>query len=96
MAYQNSEYENYLLVSLNTKMLGGTYPHFLKCKALMSTLSSMASKQSNTYTYNGEMYVSRLTPDEINKIQSAFDFGTYNNSIENLKYIYVDISDRSF
>jgi|TARA_R110001583_G_scaffold4847_1_gene27360 hypothetical protein len=96
MAYQNSEYENYLLVSLNTKMLGGTYPHFLKCKALMSTLSSMASKQSNTYTYNGEMYVSRLTPDEINKIQSAFDFGTYNNSIEKLKYIFQDIGDRLF
>jgi len=96
MAYQNSEYENYLLVSLNTKMLRGTYPHFLKCKVLMSTLSSMASKQSNTYTYNGEMYVSRLTPDEINKIQSAFDFGTYNNSIEKLKYIFQDIGDRLF
>jgi len=62
----------------------------------MSTLSSMASKQSNTYTYNGEMYVSRLTPDEINKIQSAFDFGTYNNSIEKLKYIFQDIGDRLF
>ena len=96
MAYQNSEYENYLLVSLNTKMLGGTYPHFLKCKALMSTLSSMASKQSNTYTYNGESYVSSLTNPEIQKIQSAVDFGTYNNSIEKLKYIFNDIGDRLF
>ena len=96
MAYQNSEYENYLLVSLNTKMLRGTYPHFLKCKALMSTLNSMVSKQSNTYIYNGESYVSSLTGQEIQKIQSAFDFGTYNNSVEKLKYIFNDIGDRLF
>ena len=96
MAHQNSEYENYILVSVQTKMLRGSYPHFLKCKSLMSSLNSMVSKQSNTYTYNGEMYVSRLTSDEINKIQSAFDFGTYNNSIEKLKYIFQDIGDRLF
>jgi hypothetical protein len=96
MAYQNSEYENYLLVSMDTKMLRGTYPHFLKCKALMSTLNSMVSKQSNTYIYNGESYVSSLTGQEIQKIQSAFDFGTYNNSVEKLKYIFNDIGDRLF
>ena len=28
--------------------------------------------------------------------QSAFDFGTYNNSIEKLKYIFIDIGDRLF
>tara|TARA_Y100001938_G_C7876395_1_gene322839 strand:- start:6 stop:296 length:291 start_codon:yes stop_codon:yes gene_type:complete len=96
MAHQKSEYENYLLVSDQTKTLRGTYPHFIKTKALMSTLNSMAQKQSNTYTYNGEMYVSKLTPAEIQKIQSAFDFGTYNNSIEKLKYIFMDIGDRLF
>ena len=96
MAYQNSEYENYLLVSLNTKMLRGTYPHFLKCKALMSTLSSMASKQSNTYTYNGEVYVSRITNSEIDKIQSCLDTGVYTSQFDNLKYICVDIGVRSF
>ena len=42
MAHQRSEYENYLLVSQHTKMLGGSHPQYLKCKALMSTLSSMA------------------------------------------------------
>ena len=96
MAYQNSEYENYLLVSLNTKMLRGTYPHFLKCKALMSTLSSMASKQSNTYTYNGELYVSRLTNPEISKIQECLDTGVYSSAFEKLKYIYVDIGRMDF
>ena len=96
MAHQRSEYENYLLVSQHTKMLGGTYPKYLKTKALMSSLNSMAGKQSNTYIYNGESYVSSLTSQEIQKIQSAFDFGTYNSSIEKLKYIFIDIGDRLF
>jgi hypothetical protein len=56
----------------------------------------MVSKQSNTYIYNGESYVSSLTGQEIQKIQSAFDFGTYNSSIEKLKYIFNDIGDRLF
>ena len=54
MAYQKSDYENYILVSQHTKMLGGTYPKYLKTKSLMSSLNSMAGKQSNTYIYNGE------------------------------------------
>ena len=96
MASYRSEYENYLLVADKTKTLRGTYPSFLKCKELMSTLNSMVSKQSNTYTYNGENYVSSLTNVEIQKIQSAFDYGTYNSSIEKLKYIFIDIGDRLF
>jgi len=96
MAYQKSDYENYILVSQHTKMLGGTYPKYLKTKQLMSSLNSMAGKQSNTYIYNGESYVSSLTNVEIQKIQSAFDFGTYNSSIEKLKYIFNDIGDRLF
>ena len=96
MAYQKSDYENYILVSQHTKMLGGTYPKYLKTKQLMSSLNSMVWKQSNTYIYNGESYVSSLTNAEISKIQSAFDYGTYNNSIEKLKYIFMDIGDRLF
>ena len=96
MAYQKSDYENYLLVADKTKMLGGTYPKYLKTKQLMSSLNSMAGKQSNTYIYNGESYVSSLTNAEISKIQSAFDYGTYNSSIEKLKYIFMDIGDRLF
>ena len=96
MAYQKSDYENYLLVADKTKMLGGTYPKYLKTKQLMSSLNSMVSKQSNTYIYNGESYVSSLTNAEISKIQSAFDYGTYNSSVEKLKYIFMDIGDRLF
>ena len=96
MTYQRSDYENYLLVADKTKMLGGTYPKYLKTKALMSSLNSMVGKQSNTYIYNGESYVSSLTNAEISKIQSAFDYGTYNSSVEKLKYIFIDIGDRLF
>ena len=96
MAHQRSEYENYILVSQHTKMLGGTYPKYLKCKALMSTLSSMAQKQSNTYTYNGEMYVSKLTPNEISKIQNSLETGTYSSDIDKLRYICIDTGVRSF
>ena len=96
MAYQKSDYENYLLVADKTKMLGGTYPKYLKTKALMSSLNSMVGKQSNTYIYNGESYVSSLTSAEIQKIQSALDYGTYNSSVEKLKYIFIDIGDRLF
>jgi len=96
MTSYRSDYEKYLLVADKTKMLGGTYPKYLKTKQLMSSLNSMVGKQSNTYIYNGESYVSRLTNSEIQKIQSAFDFGTYNNSIEKLKYIFMDIGDRLF
>jgi len=96
MAYQKSDYENYILVSQHTKMLGGTYPKYLKTKALMSSLNSMVGKQSNTYIYNGESYVSSLTSAEIQKIQSALEYGTYNSSVEKLKYIFNDIGDRLF
>ena len=91
-----SEYERYLLISGNCKYLQGTYPDFLRFKDLIGKLSQMVSKQSNTYIYNGESYVSSLTSQEIQKIQSAFDFGTYNSSIEKLKYIFNDIGDRLF
>ena len=96
MAYQKSDYENYILVSQHTKMLGGTYPKYLKTKQLMSSLNSMVGKQSNTYIYNGESYVSSLTSAEIQKIQSALEYGTYNSSVEKLKYIFIDIGDRLF
>ena len=91
-----SAYEKYVILSNYTKMFLGTYPNFLKLQELMRSLNQMVSKNSNTFSYNGELYVSRLTGPEVNKIQSCLDYGTYNSSIEKLKYIYVDISDRSF
>ena len=84
MAHQKSEYENYLLVSDQTKMLRGTYPHFIKCRSLMASLNSMVSKQSNTYTYNGELYVSRLTNPEISRIQECLATGVYSSAFQKL------------
>tara|TARA_R110000796_G_C14217766_1_gene394165 strand:+ start:139 stop:432 length:294 start_codon:yes stop_codon:yes gene_type:complete len=97
MQLENSTpFEKYSVLSNYTKMFGGTYPKFLRLMELMKSLNQMASKNSNTFTYNGEMFVSKLTPSEINKIQNCLDLGTYNSSIEMIKYIYVDIADRSF
>ena len=91
-----SDFEKYILVSDKTKLLHGTYPAFLRLKELLSSLSQMVKKNSNTYTYYGELYVSRLTNSEIGKIQSCLDLGVYNSSLEKLKYIFVDIGRRDF
>ena len=91
-----SEYERYLLISGNCKYLQGTYPNFLKFKDLIGKLSQMVSKQSNTYTYNGEVYVSKLTNAEILKIQTCYDTGEPTSHLEKLKYICMDIGIRSF
>ncbi len=56
-----SDYENYILVSDVSKVTVGTYPNFIKLKEVMSTLNQMVSKNNNTYTYRGEVYVSSLT-----------------------------------
>ena len=96
MAYQKSAYECYILISDHTRIVSGTYPGFLKLQTLMSALNHMVSKQSNTYTYNGEVYVSRLTGSEINKIQECLDTGVYTSQFDKLKYICVDIGVRSF
>tara|TARA_R100000742_G_C4219154_1_gene43402 strand:+ start:98 stop:391 length:294 start_codon:yes stop_codon:yes gene_type:complete len=91
-----SDYEKYILLSAGTKLLHGTYPAFLRLKELMSSLTQMASKNSNTYTYYGELYVSRLTNPEINKIQECLDNGVHNSSFEKLRYIFVDIGRMDF
>tara|TARA_Y100000996_G_scaffold342090_1_gene279481 strand:- start:385 stop:675 length:291 start_codon:yes stop_codon:yes gene_type:complete len=91
-----SDYEKYILLSDITRTISGTYPGYLKLKELMGSLNQMASKNSNTYTYNGELYVSRLTNSEINGIQKCLDTGDYSSSFEKIKYIFVDIGSRSF
>ena len=91
-----SDFEKYILVSDKTKLLHGTYPAFIRLKELLSSLSQIVKKNSNTYTYYGELYVSRLTNSEIGKIQSCLDLGVYNSSLEKLKYIFVDIGRRDF
>ena len=62
----------------------------------MSTLNSMVSKQSNTYTYNGEVYVSKLTNSEIINIQKSLEYGTYSPQLNKLKYVCVDVGIRNF
>ena len=96
MRHHKSEYENYILLSNQTKLLGGSYSRFLKFKTLMSSLNQMTQKQSNTYTYNGEHYVSSVTNAEVLKIQSAIDYGTYNSSIDNCVYYFKNTSENRY
>ena len=94
--HKRTEYENYILISENCKYIQGTYPGYLMMKDLMFTLNQMVSKQSNTYTYNGEVYVSRITNAEVQKIQDALDTGKATSHLNNLKYLCVDLGVRAF
>ena len=92
----SSAYERYIILNDYTKLIHGTYPGFIRLEELMSSITQMVSKQSNTYTYNGELYVSRLTNPEISKIQECLDTGVYSSAFEKLRYIYVDIGRMDF
>ena len=56
----------------------------------------MVSKNSNTFTYQGEMYVSRLTNNEITKIQNSLNFGTHSSELQKLKYMCSDLGVAKF
>jgi hypothetical protein len=88
---QLSDYEKYILVSTRSKYTSSTYTNFLKLKEVMGTLNQMVSKNNNTYTYYGEVYVSNLTAPEINNIQNCLDTGIWTSSFEKIKHICVDL-----
>ena len=79
-----SDYEKYILVAVKSRYAIGTYTNFLRLKEVMSTLNQMVSKNNNTYTYYGEVYVSNLTAPEINKIQECLDTGIWTSSFEKI------------
>jgi hypothetical protein len=56
----------------------------------------MVSKNNNTYTYYGEVYVSNLTGPEINKIQDCLDTGKWTSSFDKIKHICVDLGISRF
>ena len=86
-----SDYEKYILVAVKSRYAIGTYTNFLRLKEVMSTLNQMVSKNNNTYTYYGEVYVSNLTTPEINKIQECLDTGKWTSQFEKLKHVCVDL-----
>tara|TARA_B100000745_G_C20033582_1_gene351972 strand:+ start:260 stop:553 length:294 start_codon:yes stop_codon:yes gene_type:complete len=86
-----SDYERYILVATQSRYALGTYTNFLRLKEVMSTLNQMVSKNNNTYTYYGEVYVSNLTTPEINKIQDCLDTGIWTSQFEKIKHICVDL-----
>ena len=47
----------------------------------------MVQKNQNTYTYNGEVYVTELTTSEINKILGCLETGVYERAFDKVKFL---------
>jgi uncharacterized protein CbrC (UPF0167 family) len=82
-----SGYDKYVVVADQCKYLSGGYEGFTNLTEIMEILTLMCSKQQNTYTYNGEMYVSNLTAGEIGRIQDGLDTGKYDASFNMVRLI---------
>ena len=82
-----SGFDRYLVLADRCKFLSGGYDGYLNLCEIMETLNLMVSKQQNTYTYNGEVYVSNLTGGEITRIQDAISTGKYDGSFDNVRYL---------
>tara|TARA_R100000005_G_C4988953_1_gene196702 strand:+ start:1709 stop:1999 length:291 start_codon:yes stop_codon:yes gene_type:complete len=82
-----SGYDKYVVLADQCKYLSGGYEGFVNLREIMETLTLMCSKQQNTYTYNGEVYVSNLTSGEINRIQDGLDTGKYDGSFNMVRLI---------
>ena len=74
---QYSEYEKYLLVAGNSKVLSGGYQGFVNLREVLQIIRTMFSKQSTTYEYNNSYYTSKLTIGEMGTILNSYDLGTY-------------------
>ena len=82
-----SGFDKYVVLADSCKHLSGGYEGYVNLREIMETLTLMCSKQQNTYTYNGEMYVSNLTAGEIGRIQEGLDTGKYDASFNMVRLI---------
>ena len=84
---QWSGYSKYLVCADASKFLTGSYTGYTNLMELIKELSQMVGKQHNTYTYNGETYVSNLTSTEINTIISCLETGTFNSGLDKIRHL---------
>ena len=82
-----TEYDKYICLADDTRVISGTYTGYVQFRELMESVRSMVQKNQNTYTYNGEVYVSNLTSGEINRIQDGLDTGKYDGSFNMVRLI---------
>jgi|TARA_B100002019_G_C21114317_1_gene520051 membrane protease subunit (stomatin/prohibitin family) len=82
-----TEYDKYICLADDTRVISGTYTGYVQFRELMESVRSMVQKNQNTYTYNGEVYVSELTTSEINKILSCLETGVYERAFDKVKFL---------
>ena len=84
---QYSDYEKYLLVAANSKVLSGGYQGFVNLKEILQIVRTMFSKQSTTYEYNDKWYTSKLTVSEMGTIINSFDMAHYRKGFDLIKTV---------
>jgi len=81
MKFENiSEYENYLVLSDRSDGdLGVTWDTYLNFKTVMEVVNKIATTDSSTYSYNGNIYNRRITSTEARHAVSNVMDAKWNN-----------------
>ena len=70
-ASKYSEYDNYTLLADNSELSFG-YEAFLKLKEVKPFLTQIASKNGDTFLYNGTIYKKKITSGTARKLLDGF------------------------
>jgi len=84
---QYSDYEKYLLVAENSKVLSGGYQGFVNLREVLQIIRTMFSKQTTTYEYKNNYYTSKITISDMGTIINSFDMGKYRRGFDLVKSI---------
>ena len=84
---QYSDYEKYLLVAANSKVLSGGYQGFVNFREVIGVIRGMVSRQTTTFEYNNNYYTSKITLSEMASILNAFDLGKYRQGFDVVKLV---------
>tara|TARA_B100001094_G_scaffold239968_1_gene235514 strand:+ start:491 stop:784 length:294 start_codon:yes stop_codon:yes gene_type:complete len=84
---QYSDYEKYILVAENSKVLSGGYQGFVNLKEVLQIIRTMFSKQTTTYEYNNNFYTSKITISDMGTILNSFDMGKHRRGFDLVKSI---------
>jgi hypothetical protein len=66
-----SDYENYILLADNSELHLG-YEAFLRFKEVKQFLTQIASKNGDTFLYNGTIYKKKITSGTARKLLDGF------------------------
>ena len=89
---QYSDYEKYLLVAGNSKVLSGGYQGFVNFREILQIVRTMFSKQTTTYEYNNQWYTSKLTIGEMGTIINSFDMAHFRKGFDLIKTVGNQVS----